>query len=606
VLCFGTPPELAGPRATGADLTLIDLATADVAELHRRWGNAEWEVAVLLADAVARLRLAAPLLDSLGSVRELRVMVADGAIALPSTPRDLSGALQPVALAVSRSEHETWITLRFDEAVRLRSAVARAVELRGGADTVTGLRVAVADVGALEWCAGDPSAQTTANADQAWRGDRARGAASDVVLVTRCGTAPTGMPTVDVSARCPPVDVTCVNPRDFAVAVDGPPGLLVSDGVGGLSIRVDDTLVARFGTDAVLDLALIRSLRWLRHIDLGARSDLRHVPPVVAARLVTRLAAAGVPLLAPELSPELAELLAPDLRDAVTAVTDADLSDPLAREVASVRLRRTAMRRHSHRAVWNEIRRELGIASRPDPTVSVLLCTRRPERLADACAAVGDQQHVSVELILVTHGFTLTLGERAAAADASGCPLTVIEASAEVPLGDALNAALDAARGDVVAKMDDDDWYGPHHLEDMVQALGWSGAVTVGTAFEFVYLVPLDITIRRRLGPLRERPAPHVAGPTMTIRRDDLRALGGWRPVAAAVDLALSHAVRQAGGTVHATHGLGFLLGRHGHDHTWSRGLEPFLRDADQQWRGFRPPPEITQLPRPFGAMTAL
>ena len=43
--------------------------------------------------------------------------------------------------------------------------------------------------------------------------------------------------------------------------------------------------------------------------------------------------------------------------------------------------------------------------------------------------------------------------------------------TADVLFGDVLRAATDAAAGDVVVKMDDDDWYGPDVVADLLAAL---------------------------------------------------------------------------------------------------------------------------------------
>ncbi len=85
------------------------------------------------------------------------------------------------------------------------------------------------------------------------------------------------------------------------------------------------------------------------------------------------------------------------------------------------------------------------------------------------------------------------------------------------------------AEGELVTKWDDDDWYGPHHLEDLIDALRYSGADLVGKAAEFVRLEQLDLTIRRfRLG--AESYSSTIAGGTLLLRRSSLESVGGWAP----------------------------------------------------------------------------
>jgi hypothetical protein len=104
-----------------------------------------------------------------------------------------------------------------------------------------------------------------------------------------------------------------------------------------------------------------------------------------------------------------------------------------------------------------------------------------------------------------------------------------------------------------------------------------------------VYLQPIRTTVRRR-GP-SENHGEVVAGGTMMIDRSLLREIGGFRPVPRHVDARLLEDVRDAGGGVYRTHGLGYLLRRTTGGHTWDPGLGYFLsrRAVAHQWRGFRP-----------------
>ena len=145
--------------------------------------------------------------------------------------------------------------------------------------------------------------------------------------------------------------------------------------------------------------------------------------------------------------------------------------------------------------------------------------------------------------------------------------------------GEVLAAAAEAASGDVVLKMDDDDWYGPDVVTDLLWARRTSGAELVGMPAEFVYLEQLGITVRRRTAV--ERTGRVVAGGTMLIDREHLRALGGFRPVTRYVDAQLIAAVRRAGGRVHRTQGLGYVLRRGAGGHTWAADLGYFLTRRD-------------------------
>ncbi len=305
---------------------------------------------------------------------------------------------------------------------------------------------------------------------------------------------------------------------------------------------------------------------------------------------VLALAASGVPLV--HATSSQGGPIGHDLDDVRSALplldaTDTgDLHDPLTREEASVRLRRAAMEHWGTLAWRDRLGERVDVRTTGLPTTSVLLATRRPDLLAFALTQVAKQRrHGGLELVLAAHGFT----PDPAALEESGLAITTVEAPAGAVFGEVLNRALAAASGDVVLKMDDDDWYGPDVVRDLLDARRWSGAELVGMPAEMVYLEPVDLTIRRK-GPT-ESYGSAVAGGTMMLDRVLLRELGGFRPLPRSVDAALLPSVRRVGGRVYRTQGLGYLLRRTAAGHTWNPDLGYFLRHGtvDAQWRGFRP-----------------
>jgi len=61
------------------------------------------------------------------------------------------------------------------------------------------------------------------------------------------------------------------------------------------------------------------------------------------------------------------------------------------------------------------------------------------------------------------------------------------------------------------------------------------------------------------------------------VDRHIFRAVGGFRETRKYVDRALLDAVRNAGGSVFRSHGLGYVLRRAGQGHTWDPGLGYFV-----------------------------
>ena len=316
----------------------------------------------------------------------------------------------------------------------------------------------------------------------------------------------------------------------------------------------------------------------------AVRIDPAGAAAPTVARLVVRLAARGLPVL---LSPGLEEvtgLLGAGVRTALEHAAQIDLDDPDARERASIALRRAALAEHSADIAARDVVRRAGLTPRPWPAVSVLLATRRPDFLAHALAQVGKQRYPALEVVVVAHapGVAEAAREQLASRDLDHA---VVDVEPDKPFGAALDAGVAAAGGQVLAKMDDDDWYGPHHVADCVAALRYSGAPLVGKGAEFCWLAAAGRTVRRS-SRNAERYHTVVSGASLTIARDDLADLGGWAHQSRAVDRRLIDAVERSGERTYRLHSLEFCVNRHEEGNTWTAGTDYFLRQTEAQWSG--------------------
>ena len=198
------------------------------------------------------------------------------------------------------------------------------------------------------------------------------------------------------------------------------------------------------------------------------------------------------------------------------------------------------------------------------PSVSMVLVTNRPEFLHRIVEMLAQQTYPVLELVLLTHGFDL---DEHIASHLSEFRFPAIHqvVPAHMNLGEALISGSSLASGDLLTKIDDDDFYGPEHVWDLVTARMYSGAQIVGKALDHIYLASQDRTVFRPTY-AAEKYANFVAGGTMMISQGDLRSVGGWRPVPKSVDRALLDRVVQHGGLIYRTHGRGYIYVRHGSD----------------------------------------
>ncbi len=304
-----------------------------------------------------------------------------------------------------------------------------------------------------------------------------------------------------------------------------------------------------------------------------------HADVVTRAGTLARLAATGAMVHLADGGPQLRPLLGTELHDLMT--TDVSSMDAGPRELLSIRMRRAALRDHSFRARARQLGEEV------PPLVSILLPTRRPERLPQALAAAARQTYPRLELVLALHGGPFAEVDRHVAR--LPYPAKVVHVPSCEPLGAVVAAATAAASGTFLTKMDDDDLYGIDHVWDLVLAQEYSQASLVGKGIEFVYLAALDRTVHWHRGSGEGFQTSTLAGGAVLIARDELARVGGWRLVPESVDRALIEDILQARGHVYRTHGTGFMLVRHGGRHTWGVSDDWFFKQADGSSPGWDP-----------------
>lgn len=531
------------------------------------WGS----VLVVAADR-SRLRRMASAVPLLGQCKVVACWLTDAPTPWVLVPRPEWPRLVHLA-AREAGDRGVLMVARFASGARAQLVVMEmARQAAGQGDTTHG--------GLVVSYAGRPAApgldaRSVLLPDASGAGDAERDVPPDVVIARRGGDVAEHhvidrAPTVVTDPGPEPVDERVFNPIGFRKDWDHP----------------------------VVDLARISPGPVTEGVVAAARGfqGVRLSTDTPTADLLA-LAISGVPLVTDGVL-DVAPPLAAAFDQAV------DLDDPLRREEHSLAVRRAAFDHHSTLAWRSALASRAGVRHVGLPPVSALLATRRPEMLDFALRQVARQRGAEVELVLAAHGFE---PDRDAVRRALGDrPHQVLTFDGTDFFGDVLTAASRAASSEVLLKIDDDDWYAPDAVHDLLMARRFSGADVVGMPSEFVYLHRDDLTVRRNHP--SEIFARFVAGGTLLMDRGLLRSLGDFRRVRMFVDAQLLAGVEAAGGRIYRTHGLGYILRRTGEGHTWVRDDEEFRRPdiVASEWEGFQPSLalEVDPLDRPDAAGT--
>jgi glycosyltransferase involved in cell wall biosynthesis len=226
------------------------------------------------------------------------------------------------------------------------------------------------------------------------------------------------------------------------------------------------------------------------------------------------------------------------------------------------------------------------------PLVSVILTTRdRPHFLPLALAGYQQQRYANRELIVVDDGERFP-ADGAAVTAAGG---SLLRMPSGTPLGSKLNAGIERARGFLIQKIDDDDWYGPGFLDGTVGALAASWGIACQPTL--VFLSPFLFFDLARWE-IRRSAAGHLPGATLLFPRD-LWQERPFRPLPGDEDTWFLLDQTRLGAVVVQCEALtSYLAVRHAsigidRGHTWvHQGSGELLDDFTQRLPLFPHPPE--------------
>ena len=138
------------------------------------------------------------------------------------------------------------------------------------------------------------------------------------------------------------------------------------------------------------------------------------------------------------------------------------------------------------------------------------------------------------EIVLVLHGDGFNMEKTKRDLETLDIQCTVLAAPGEWTLGEALQKGCENSSGDVIFKIDDDDWYSENYLSDQITTLNFSNAGVVGKNTRPLQFVNNNNMYLMSPG-FEYRYGEIFGGCTFAMRRAVFEAVG-WRAVPRFVD----------------------------------------------------------------------
>lgn len=237
---------------------------------------------------------------------------------------------------------------------------------------------------------------------------------------------------------------------------------------------------------------------------------------------------------------------------------------------------REVMLKHTyeHRAI--QIANALGKNIQQEiPLASIVMATKRPQFIDRIVENICKQTYKNIEYIAVLQDYTdeqvQELEQRIKNSGKKLANIIFIRNNSDDTLGARLNQGIVASKGEYIAKFDDDDFYLPNYLQDMLIPFKFSNNKygVVGKKEIFVYLENQDQTFLRYKNH-RHSETDFVAGPTLVFPRkifDDIK----FGDLNRGEDSNILEKIKKKGMKVYATDSFNFIQFRskNSQNHTW-------------------------------------
>jgi len=151
-------------------------------------------------------------------------------------------------------------------------------------------------------------------------------------------------------------------------------------------------------------------------------------------------------------------------------------------------------------------------------SVTVVTCTNKEVFMKNIFKNYSRQSYKNKSLLIVLNNNRLNLKKWLSEANKYD-NVTIYQIDENVSLGECLNFAVKSTSSEVIAKFDDDDYYGPRYLAETIKAFDYTNAHIIGKSTSYVYFQGSKTLAIRN--PKRENTyVNRIEGPTMIIKRE--------------------------------------------------------------------------------------
>ena len=209
--------------------------------------------------------------------------------------------------------------------------------------------------------------------------------------------------------------------------------------------------------------------------------------------------------------------------------------------------------------------------------VTVVTCTRRPDSLKNIFDNYNLQKQKTKELIIILHHNSMEINHWQGVANRNK-NVRIFQINENISLGNCLNFASEKAAFDIIAKFDDDDYYGPKYLHDSIKTFNGVEAEVIGKLTSYVYFKKDRILAIRHIGNENSY-VTRIDGPSLIFKKSILDKVK-FRDISRGEDNWFCKDCMEQGIKIYSHNRFHHIYMRHANneEHTWTIENERLLR----------------------------
>ena len=209
--------------------------------------------------------------------------------------------------------------------------------------------------------------------------------------------------------------------------------------------------------------------------------------------------------------------------------------------------------------------------------VSIITCTNKQNTLSNIISNYDRQDLKNKELIIIINKDSIDFDSwKNKIKDLEN--IRLFKLSEKASLGNCLNYAVSKSQYDIIAKFDDDDYYGPKYLSDTIKSFRNTSAKVIVKAANFVYFVEKKVLAIRT--PSEENKFVYFGNGSTLVFKKEIFNRVSFRNISIAEDVHFCQDCIKNSIKIYSTNKYHHIYFRHPvkDNHTWKINDDEFIK----------------------------